>query len=85
MCGEFALHDRGHAFEEVEIMQSLKLPKFLGRKYDPNGTAKDFTTMVEVKVFSHEEDAFDEIFYWVENPPHSMFLGLKARVLVNVM
>ena len=43
-------------------MQSLKLPKFPGHQYDRNGTAKDFTTMVKVKVFSHEEDAFDDIF-----------------------
>lgn len=61
-CGEFALHDLGHAFKAVEIMQSLKLPKFLGRQYDPNCTAKDFTTMLWVKLFSYEEDVSDGIF-----------------------
>lgn len=43
-------------------MLSLQLPKFPGRQYEPFGTAKDFTTMVKVKIFSHEKDAFDDIF-----------------------
>lgn len=43
-------------------MKSLKLPKFPRRQYDQNGTAKDFTTMVKVKVLSHEKDAFDDVF-----------------------
>lgn len=60
-CGEFALHDPGHAFKEVEIMLSLQLPKFPGTKYYPFGTIKYFTTMVKVKVFSNEEDAFGDI------------------------
>jgi len=40
----------------------MKLTTFPGRKYDPNGTAKDFNTMVKVKPFTHEEDAFDDLF-----------------------
>lgn len=58
----FTLHDFGHAFKEAEIMKSLKLATFLGRQYDPNDIAKDFTTMVKVKPFTHEEDAFDDLF-----------------------
>jgi len=40
----------------------MRLATLLGRKYDPNGTIKDFTTMVKVKPFTHEEDAFDDLF-----------------------
>lgn len=40
----------------------MKLATFPGRQYDPNGTAKDFTTMVKVKPFNHQEDAFDDLF-----------------------
>jgi len=58
----FALHDFGHACKEAYIMKSLKLTTFPGRQYDPNGTAKDFTTMVKVKPLTHEEDAFDDLF-----------------------
>jgi len=61
-CGAFALHNLGHAFKEAEIMLSLQLPKFPGRKYDPFGTVKGFTTLVKIKVFSNEEDVFDDIF-----------------------
>lgn len=43
-------------------MKSLRLATFLGRQYDPNGTAKDFTTMVKVKPFTHEEDTFNDLF-----------------------
>ena len=43
-------------------MKSLKLPKFPRRQYDPNGTANAFTTLVKVKEFTHEEDAFHDIF-----------------------
>jgi len=60
-CGAFALHDLGHVFKEVEIMLSLQLPKFPRRQYDPFDTVKDFTTMVKIKVFTNEEDAFDDI------------------------
>jgi len=56
------LHDLGHAFKEAEITLSMKLPKFPGRQYDPFSTVKDFTTMVKIKVFSNEEDVFDDIF-----------------------
>lgn len=45
-------------------MLSLQLPKFPGRQYDPFDTIKDFTTMVKIKVFSNEEDAFDDIVLW---------------------
>ena len=61
-CGEFALHDLGHAFKEAEIMLSQQLPKFPGRQNDPFDTVKDFTTMVKIKVVSNEEDAFHDIF-----------------------
>ena len=60
--GVFALHDFGHAFKEAEIMKSMKLTTFVGRQCDPNNTTKDFTTMVKVKPFTHEEDAFNDLF-----------------------
>ena len=44
------------------MMKSLKLASFPGRQYDPNGTIKDFTTMVKVKLFTHEEDVFSNLF-----------------------
>ena len=61
-CGAFALHGLRHASKEAKIMQCLKLLKFPGRQYEQNDTAKEFTTMVKVKLFSHEEDTFDDIF-----------------------
>lgn len=61
-CEEFSLHDLGHALKEVDNMLSLQLPKFPGWQYDPFGTVKNFTTMVKIKVFTNEEDAFDDIF-----------------------
>ena len=61
-CGAFSLHDFGHACKEAEIMKSLKLTTFPGRQYELNGIAKYFTTMVKVKVFTHEEDLFDGFF-----------------------
>lgn len=44
----------------------LKLAIVPGRKYDPNDTVKEFTTMVKVKQFDHEEDNFDDLFLQVE-------------------
>lgn len=41
---------------------SLKLATIQGRQYDLNQVAKDFTTMVKVKQFTHEEDSFDDCF-----------------------
>ena len=43
-------------------MLSLQLHKFPGCQYDTFGTVKNFTTLVKIKVFSNEEDSFDEIF-----------------------
>lgn len=60
-CGEFSLHNLGHAFKEEENMLSLWLPKFPGRQYDPFDTVENFTTLVKIKVFSNEADAFDDI------------------------
>lgn len=41
---------------------SMKLAIVLGRQYDLNHVAKEFTTMVKDKQFGHEEDAFDDLF-----------------------
>ena len=43
-------------------MKSLKLTTIPKRQHEPNGTAKDFTTMVKVKPFTHKEDTFDDLF-----------------------
>ena len=43
-------------------MLSLQLPKFPVRKYQPFDTFKNLTTLVKIKIFSNEEDAFDDIF-----------------------
>lgn len=43
-------------------MLSLQLPKFPRQQYDLFGTVKNFTTMVKIKVFTNEEDAFDDTF-----------------------
>lgn len=61
-CGVFTLHDLGHAFREVDNALSLQFPKFPGRQYDPFGIVKDFTTMVKIRVFTHEKDPFDDLF-----------------------
>lgn len=58
----FALHDLGHSFKEVDNVLCLQLPKFLGRQYDPFGVVGNFTTMVKIKVFSHEEYPFHDAF-----------------------
>jgi len=34
----------------------------MGRQYDPFSVVSNFTTMVKIKVFSHEEDLFDDVF-----------------------
>jgi len=62
VCGAFALYDLGLAFKEVDNMLCLQLPKFSGRQYDPFGVVSNFTIMVKIKVFSNEEDPFDDIF-----------------------
>jgi len=61
-CGVFALHDLGHAFREVDNILSLQLPKFLGRRYDPLGIVKDFTTMFKIRIFTREKDPFEGVF-----------------------
>jgi len=66
-CGVFVLHDFRHACKEVEIMKSLKLATIPGWQYDPNDTTEDFTTMVKVKPFTHEEDTFDDLFIQKES------------------
>lgn len=43
-------------------MLYLQLPKFSGRQYDPFGVVSNFTTTVKIKVFSNEEDPFDDVF-----------------------
>ena len=43
-------------------MKSMKLATFPGRQYDPNGIFKDFTNMVKVKPFTHDENTFDDLF-----------------------
>jgi len=58
----FSLFDVGHAFTEVKNITCLQLFKFLGRPFDPHDIAKNFTTAVKIKVFSREDDLFDDIF-----------------------
>lgn len=36
--------------------------KFPGRPFDPYDIAKNFTTAVKIKVFSEEDDLFDDMF-----------------------
>jgi len=43
-------------------MLSLRLFKFLGRQFDPFDVIKNFTTTVKIKVFSKQDDPFDDIF-----------------------
>ena len=62
VCGAFALFDLGHAFKEVDNMLCLQLPKFPGRQYDPFDIINNFTTMVKIKVFTKEDDLFDDVF-----------------------
>lgn len=61
-CGGIALHDFGHACKEANIIKSMKLATFLRRKYDPNDNVRNFTIMVKVMQFTHEGDAFDDLF-----------------------
>ena len=56
------MFDVGHAFKEVRNVTCLKLFKFPRRLFDPYGIVKDFTTVVKVRVFSGEEDIFDDMF-----------------------
>jgi len=48
-------------------MLCLQLPKFPGRQYDPFGVVSNFTTMVKIKVFTNEEDPFDDVFLQKNN------------------
>ena len=43
-------------------MLSLQLFKFPGRQFDPFDVIKNFTTTVKIKVFSKEDDLFNDIF-----------------------
>lgn len=61
-CGAFSLYDLGHAFKEVDNMLSLRLFKFPGRQFDPFDVIKNFTIAIKIKVFSKEDDHFDDIF-----------------------
>ena len=61
-CGAFSLFDVGHAFKEVNNITCLQLFKFPKRLFDPYDVVKDFTTAIKVRVFSGEEDLFDDIF-----------------------
>ena len=61
-CGTFSLFDIGHAFKEVSNITCLQLFKFVKRLFDPNEVAKNFTTAIKVRIFSGEEDPFDDIF-----------------------
>lgn len=62
VCGAFALFDLGHAFKEVDNMLCLWLPKFPGRQYHPFDVIKNFTTTVKIKVFTKEDNLFDDVF-----------------------
>lgn len=62
VCKAFTVFEYGHAFKEVENMLCLQLPKFPGRQYDPFDVVNNFTTMVKIKVFTNEEDPFDDVF-----------------------
>lgn len=57
-------------------MKSLKLATFPRRQYDPKDTSKDFTTMVKVKPFTHEEDAFSDLF--IQNEMFSKVMHLAS-------
>ena len=61
-CGAFSLFDVGHAFKEVNNITCLRLFKFPRRPFDPYDIAKNFTTAVKIKVFSKEDDLFDDMF-----------------------
>lgn len=81
-CGSFALHDYGHALKEVEIIKYLKLDTVPGRQYDANGIVKDFTSMVKVKQFTHEEETFDDLFLQVET--FSQVFHMASLLLTSV-
>ena len=61
-CGAFSLFDVGHAFKEVSNITCLQFFKFAKRLFDPNEVAKNFTSAIKVRIFSGEEDPFDDIF-----------------------
>jgi len=61
-CGAFSLFYVGHAFKEVNNITCLRLFKFPRRPFDPYDIAKNFTIAVKIKVFSKEDDRFDDMF-----------------------
>ena len=61
-CGAFSLFDVGHAFKEVNNITCLHLFKFPVRPFDPYDIVKNFTTAVKIRVFSKEDDLFDDMF-----------------------
>jgi len=60
---------------------STKLAIVLGRKYDQNGTVKEFNTMVKVKKITHEEDAFDDLF--LQAKTFSQVLHMESLLLTS--
>ena len=65
-CGIYTLNDFKHAEKEILKIRNLKLATFLGRKYDLNKVAFDFTTLVQIAKFEHEPDVFDDLFVSIE-------------------
>ena len=60
-CGAFSLFDVGHVFKEVKNITCLQLFNFPRRLFDPYDAIKNFTTTVKVRIFSGEEDLFDDM------------------------
>ena len=56
------MFDVGHTFKEVSNITCLQLFKFSRRLFEPNDVVKNFTTAIKVRVFSGEEDPFDDMF-----------------------
>lgn len=61
-CGSFSLHDFKHVEKENQKIKDLILATIPKRQYDPKKISINFTSMVHVAKFEHEDANFDDLF-----------------------
>lgn len=66
--GEMHIRDWGHAFKEVKELQYVWLYSLPHYEYDPLGIINNhYRTMSYVKIFTHQDPPFNEVFIAINN------------------
>ena len=65
-CGYFYLNDFKHAEKEAQKIKDFRWATIPKRQYDPKNVSFNFTSMVRISKFEHEEADFDDLFASVE-------------------